>query len=267
MDKGSNPNYMQETQEEINAQLHDYEKKIEEIEAKIEKYKNDIDQKMKLYKDILDLDNTKEKYVLNYLLSVKEIDENGGGNKIKFSTELEKYKICISDEKYNLYFSKKQRKNARKKFLDFFAEIKKFCPEDKSSKGDIIRYFQNISLENNKIDFHNNKKVTWENEELYLNCLYNSMISSIISLIIYYQKKMECDKNLLNDKEYIYWNELLKKAKEEKMEGDEQEKEKKIKEIYFFIINIVLLNSTFYKYNTFFKKFFSENKKKLFYEI
>ena len=265
MNKSDSQNIIQETQEEINAQIHNHEKKIEEIKAKIKNFKDDIDQKMKLYKDIISIDNTKEEYVLNYLLSKKEIEEKGGVErgveKVKFSTELEKYQICISDEKYDLHFIKNGRKNARKKFLDFFDEIKKFVPENKKSKADIIQYIRNLEAEIYNTGYHNNKKVTWDNEELYLNCLFNCLITSISSLIMYYFKKMRCSEEVLKDEEYIHWDNCLKEAEAEKEKEKDKKKiekiELKISIINFMIINTVLLYSTIYKYIGYIKLFLS----------
>lgn len=240
--------------DEINAEMNKYERRIEEIQIKIENSKDDIDQKMKLYKDILGLNNTNEDYALNYLLSLKYIEQNGGGCEDKFSVQLEKYQICISDEKYDLNFKNYPRKNARKKFLEFFAKIKNFLPLDKKSKSDIIKYIQNLSIEIITVNYHNNKKVTWKNEELYLNCLFNAMISSISSLILQYYEEMKCKSKLKNDKDYIVWTKMLEKAKNEKIEEGENKEERikkrdeTIKNIEYIILNIALLYSTFYDY-------------------
>ena len=239
--------------DEINEHINNYKKKIGQIQKDINN-SNNINQTIKLYKDILAIDNTEEKNILEYLLYLKNLEENKKGVSNHFPVELEKYQICISDANYSLYFKNKERKSARKKFQDFFEKIKNFSPVDKNSKEDFLIYIRNLALEIIKIDFHNNKKVTWDNEELYLTYLFNAWILSISFTAVDYYENIKNKPQIENNNEYIKLNEFLKKELEEKVEDVENKnellvkKEENIRKIKFSLFNIALLNSEFYYY-------------------
>ena len=194
------------------------EKDIKEILEEINKYQKDIDRflnniaqtkndkiKINLYKNILSLDNTKEKYVLDYLLCIKRMVGNKEYKNVDYENEVTKYEICLSEENYQTNFKEISRTNARKKILEFFDFIKNCSfntDEEKIILISRLSYFLH-KLNNN---FNNTKKVTWQNEELYLNYLYKFLINSICNLIAYFNTEYMSG-NLLEDEEYKKINE------------------------------------------------------------
>ena len=207
------------------------EKNIEEILEEINKHQkeidkclNDIDQtknnkiKINLYKKILSLDNTKEKYVLDYLLCIQSMVKNKEYKIEDFESEVKRYEICLSEENYKANFENISRTSAREKFLEYFDFIKTCSfntDEEKLYLISRLTYFL-FKLNNS---FNNAKKVTWQNEELYLNYLYKFLINSICSLIVYFNTEY-MSRNLLEDEEYKKINEEfeieIKKNKEKK---------------------------------------------------
>lgn len=231
--------------------FNDEEKKI--ISEEINKYKTEINNilieigkttlvgdKINLYQKILNLDNTKEDYVLNYLLCLEKTVGKEETEKKYFRKELNRLQICISDKKYNQYFKEYPRKNARQKFLDFINLIKDSSIQNDKDKSIIISKIIVLLSEINDTKFINKKKITWENEELYLNSLYKLLIFSVSYLIIYYNK-VKLDSKLSNDPEYIKITTNLKNAQNANNEND----------ISFFnlcLINFLLFHSDFFKY-------------------
>ena len=89
--------------EEIYDEINKYQEDIKEYLDKI-KLCSDNYEKIILYKKILDLDNTKEKYVLDYLKCIKNMTESNEYKKTDLEKELKIYQICLSDKNYNGYF-------------------------------------------------------------------------------------------------------------------------------------------------------------------
>ena len=163
------------------------QKKFKIIEITI-----DVDKKIKLYQDIIGLDNTREDNILEYLKFLQEISVINEKNKNLFLSELEKFHVCISDNNYNKCFSKfLKRKNAITKILDFIEMIKNAHDldnsSDKKAKIKFLDYFDNLIEKENKINFKANKKFTWENKELYLYTLYLSLINRMANYIEFYR--------------------------------------------------------------------------------
>ena len=113
--------------------------KIEEILEKINQYKKDIqnylleiqntsdlEQQKDLYMKILNIDNTNETYVVNYLLCQKKLLDLNKISKENYINEVKKYHICISCEKYNEHFKKLTGKFLFKKFYLLLNLLKNF---------------------------------------------------------------------------------------------------------------------------------------------
>ena len=191
---------VEETTEEINK----YQKDIDRYLNDIEQTKNNK-KKIDLYRKILSLDNTKEKYVVDYLVCIQSMVKNEEYKIIDFENEFKKYEICISEENYKANFEKFSRKNARQKFFEYFDFIKNCSYNTEEEKIFLISRFTNFLLQLNN-SFNNTKMVTWQNEELYLNYLFKFLINSVCSLIIYFNNE-NMNKNLLEDEEYKKINE------------------------------------------------------------
>lgn len=135
--------------------------------------------------------------------------------------ELNKYEICLSDSNYNENFKMIPRINARQKFLNFINYIKDCTFDTNEQKTNIIFMlnFTLIQVYNHK--FNNKKKITWENEELYLNYLYGFLVYSICNLIIYFNK-VDMSQKYLKDEEFKRLNdELEEEIKKQKKDGKE----------------------------------------------
>ena len=102
-----------------------------------------------------------------------------------------------------------------------------------------------------KLDYHNKKKVTWDNEELYLNCLYNFWIESLSNIIVYYSDESIAPSEILKSQQYL---EIVNKIKEEK---DENKKEILIK----MKSTLILLNGQFIDYLTALRYFLKTTEK------
>ena len=115
---------IEESEELIFKEINKYNEEIEQ-KFKLLEITQNIEQKIKLHKDIIKLDNTKEKNILEYLKFIKDISNSDEKYKSLFISELEKLHVCISDENYYKYFDKDlKRKNAAKKIQDFIEMIK-----------------------------------------------------------------------------------------------------------------------------------------------
>ncbi len=88
---------IEESEELIFKEINKYNEEIEQ-KFKLLEITENIEQKIKLHKDIIKLDNTKEKNILEYLKFIKDISNSDEKYKPLFISELEKLHVCISDE-------------------------------------------------------------------------------------------------------------------------------------------------------------------------
>ena len=239
---------------EVLLEINEYNNKIKEKFLKIKSIDNETE-KLKLYEELFDLDNRNEEYIIDYLLFLEKakIEDKD------YNSEFEKLKERLSDNNYRIYFEQKKgkRKDAREKILEFISfikdnqilsdlqkTIKELIIDSKNEEKKILcqhlkmqfifQFLYKISLEKN-IDFLAKKKVTWENEALYLNVLYYSLLNSVNKIMEYYSQVTE---NIAKLPEYIEYNKKINKAtsdKEIKFYKDSQKA-------------IVLLNSEFFNY-------------------
>ena len=235
-----------EQKKQISDKINKYKNEIEQILAKI-KNSEKIGDKIDLYQKILNIDNTKELYVLDYLLCLKQSVEGNQSDKNYFKTELNRLQLCISDKNYLKHFSEYPRKNARQKIVNFIDIIKNSSFTNDKDKSILILNIVKLLGDFENINFINKKKITWENEELYLNSLYKLLIFSVTYLIIY-NNHVKLDSVIKDNPEYIAINNNLKKAKEKKDENG-------IRLLTFCLINFLLLNSFYFKYLTKLQKF------------
>ena len=243
-----------EEENKVILEINEYNNKIKQKFEKIKSLENEIE-KLKLYEELFDLDNRNEEYIIDYLSFLDEA-------KIKdkdYNSEFEKLKDRLSDNNYKNYFEKKKgkRKDVREKFLEFISfikdnqilndiekEIKALTTDSKDEKKKsfcqnlkiqfIFKLLDKIKSEKN-IDFLAKKKVTWDNEVLYLNVLYYSLLNSVNKTIEYYSQVTE---NIANLPQYIEYNDKINKANSN------------IERQYYkdYQKAIVLLNSQFFNY-------------------
>lgn len=238
------------TEQKILDKIYEYKRQIEELTKKA-KESSYTEEKVRLYKQILEIDNTKEEYVLQYLLCLEQTDKIQEEDKPTFKEELWKLEICISDGNYDKYFKNIERINARNKILNFMNLIKKLNFDTYYEQSIITMEITNRIYYIKKLDYHNKKKVTWDNEELYLNCLYNFWIESLSNIIVYYSDESIAPSEILKSQQYL---EIVNKIKEEK---DENKKEILIK----MKSTLILLNGQFIDYLTALRYFLKTTEK------
>ena len=227
-----------EKKAKILEKINQHQKDIDEFLKKI-KESTKLEDMISLYLKILELDNTKEEYALNYLLCIKKSVQNETDIK-NFKTELCKYEICISSKAYKENFNEFPRKNAVEKIMDFIDIIKKCSTENDEGKSLIIhKILHKLNIINNSY-FINKKKITWGNKELYLNSLYKLLVTSVGSQIIHFNE-IDLDDEAFKDKYYI----SLKEKLDEAILKEEKDKATMLKTL---ITNFLLLHSNYFIY-------------------
>lgn len=186
--------------EEIFAKIYQYKKDIQTLLLEI-KDTSDVERQRDLYMKIINIDNTNETYVVNYLLCQKKLGRINKISNEKYINEVKKYSICISDAQYNEHFKEIERENSKQKILSFIKLIKDCSIKTDEEKMALIGFLFIIIIKINSIEFNNKKKVTWDNKELYLYCLYEFLIYSVTHLLIYYNK-IELSPKILDNEEY-----------------------------------------------------------------
>ena len=182
-----------EVEKEINNNIREVNSKIED---KFNEIKKSIDENEKsdLLKELIQENNTKEEYILFYLLFFQK-----KFNKTEFQEILNKNEICISDYNYKKYFQQNypRTKNSRDKIIALIKDKDLIKIDDKLNF--ITKLFSLLNSEKNK-DFISKKEITWENEELYLYNIYIFLLESIIKIIE--SHRMQCS----NDEEFYKGN-------------------------------------------------------------
>ena len=246
------------------------ETKINEILEKINQYKKDIqkylleiqntsdlEQQKDLYMKILNIDNTNETYVVNYLLCQKKLLDLNKISKENYINEVKKYHICISYEKYNEHFKDIERENSKQKILSFIKFIKDCSINNEKEKADLVEFFFLIHKKIKAIGFNNKKKVTWDNKELYLYCLYEFLIFSVTHLLIYYNEVKLSPEKLDNEEYkkicYELETEIEKQKQNEKIDNSIKIQSLKIRQIIF-----LLNHENFFEYIENMKKFLNK---------
>ena len=146
--------------------------KLEEILEKISQYKKDIQKYLQeientsdlgrqrnLYLKIINIDNTNETYVVNYLLCQKKLGRINKISNEKYINEVKKYSICISDAQYNEHFKEIERENSKQKILSFIKLIKDCSIKTDEEKIALIGFLFIIIIKINSIEFNNKKKL------------------------------------------------------------------------------------------------------------
>ena len=174
-------------------QQNEFNNNIKEINSKIEdkfnKIKNTHDENEKsiLLKELIQENNTKEEYILFYLLFIQpKLD------KIEFQKIINENEICISDNNYKKYFQEKypREKNSRDKIIELISLIKNGILTKTNDKINFIeRLCILLSSEKKNLDFICKKEITWDNEELYLHNIYISFLESINTTVMKHRIK------------------------------------------------------------------------------
>ena len=151
--------------EQILQVINKYKVENDDYLIKISK-STDENEKKNLYQKILKLDNTQEKYVVDYLLCCKKLARISEEEQLNYKNEFEKYHICISDSEYKKNFVEFSRKSSKDKIL-FFIELIRDSPlKTDRDKSTFISKFTDLLIEAFKLGFTNKKKISWDNKEL-----------------------------------------------------------------------------------------------------
>lgn len=166
---------------------NEFDNNIEEVNSKIEDKFNTIknthneNEKSILLKELVQENNTKEEYILYYLLFIqKKIDI------IEFQKIINENEICISDYKYKEYFQEKypRTKNSRYKIIELISLLKNEILTKTIEKINFISKLCILLTSEKNLEFISKKEITWDNEELYLHNIYILLLESINKIVI-----------------------------------------------------------------------------------
>ena len=234
--------------EEILEKISQYKKDIQKYLQEIENT-SDLERQRNLYLKIINIDNTNETYVVNYLLCEKKLVELNKLSNENYINEVKKNHICISDVKYNEYFKEIERENSKQKILSFIKLIKDCSIKSDKEKTDLVEILFHIHSKIDSIGFNNKKKVTWDNKELYLYCLYEFLIYSVTHLLIYYNnEKVKLSNKILNNEEYKKICNLLEKEIQNQNQNDKINNTKIINNLKIRKITFILNQEEFFLY-------------------
>ena len=242
--------------DEILEEINQYKKDIQKYLLEIQNT-SDLEKQKDLYMKILNIDNTNETYVVNYLLCQKKLGALNKKSEENYMNEVKKYHICISCEKYNEHFKEIDRENSKQKILSFIKFIKDCSINNEKEKTDLVGFFFLIHMKIESIGFNNKKKVTWDNKELYLYCLYEFLIFSVTHLLIYYNK-IDLTPEILNNEEYKKICHELDSEIEKQKQNKEIDNLIKIQSLKIRKIIFLLNHANFFKYIKNMKKFLND---------
>ena len=210
------------------------------------------DHRKDLYERILELDNTEEDDILQYMLSLLELLNRKKIDKNQFEKKLTIYTHGISDTNYARYFAKFPRKNSKLKILDLIELIMKDLESDiiYLKRKTFLKEFNDLYNKEKLSQIKLKKKISWQNKELYIYNLYHVFLDSL-SERINYRKKIP------NPNSQLY--QIYKKQIE--TENDEEERERIKNKLEF----LNLIEGDFFKiyiYN--FSKFLKSVKDKFY---
>ena len=182
-------------------------KELDKKTIKNEGFFNKIENKQieDLYKELLARNNTKERYMLSYLLFLQKT------NKEKFEHILKEKQHYISEENYDKYFGGviEDRKCARKKFLYLIDLLANCSLNSIPEKGAINLSLILLGKKEPKTKLGIKYEITWENKELYLFNLYLFFLNNIIKVM---NKCNDSDKNEIKMEKYFnnfFFNDYL----------------------------------------------------------
>jgi len=173
-----------------------------------------IEKKMNLYEELLKIDNTDKKILLQYLNFCIEINGGTSDMKVKMKEDFIKYSKYFPPEEWNKNFSGViQRKDSSLEKLELI--FKKIIEHDwiladDISKKDITKFIRN-KIKECSGEIGNSYPITWKNEELFIYYSLKEFVDRLMSKIVFYSKESQY-KNLKNDL-ISYYNTEIEKLK------------------------------------------------------
>ena len=220
---------------------------------------NDKEKKLKLYKDILKIDNTDRQTVYEYLILIKQMTEGTFKNEEPLK-EIITYIHHFPLEQYNKEFiGFNEKKNSSiEKILLILNKIlsKEWIKSTLEEREDAIKFFLK-AIEDDKFELKNTSPITWENDELYIFNLYLVLITQIHLKMEYYISLDNINEMELKSENIIKYDKLIKKYEDELKVKNCSEKSidnsKKLIEKYKLLKEYYLLIE-----GNFFKKYLSK---------
>ena len=166
---------------EINVSIRDQENQRIKNEFEIIKITKDPEEKLKLFKKLIEENNVEEEYILSYLLFIK-----GQFQEKEYIKILRKNQVCISNFNYNKYFQNdEKRENAQKKILDYITLIENSKTEKFEEKILFMSKLLRLCFKEKEMNYIPYKEITWKNEQLYLYNIYLSLLDTILKFFLY----------------------------------------------------------------------------------
>ena len=184
-------------------------KEVEKLNKEISKT-NKLEEKLKIFKKILEIDNTEKSSILNYLILFKEIHKNDK-DKYFIKKELELYKNHISKKEFNDNFSEyitKESSSIEKinLIIQKILENNWFLADYKIREKTVLFFYK--QKEENKNVVNNSCPITWENSELFIYICFKEFIEQIYKKMNYYKEKSEDFDSVKLDKQDKLINEM-----------------------------------------------------------
>ena len=150
-----------------------------------------IEKQIDLYNELLKIDNTDRKILLQYLNFCIQINGGTSNMKVEMKEDFNKYSKYFPPEEWNINFSAViEKKNSSLEKLDLiFQKIssKNWITTGDNSKKELLNYF----LENIKEcagEIGNTYPITWKNDELFIYYLLNEFLKQLQEKIAYYSE-------------------------------------------------------------------------------
>ena len=170
----------QKNEESVN-KINEVEKNSQKTEELFDKIteKEENKQIEDLYKQLMARNDTKEEYILSYLLFLKKTDEE------KFNLILIEKQHYISEENYDKNFDGiiEDRKCARQKFLDLIELLANCSLDSIPEKSSIYLSLLILGKKEPKQKLKTKHEITRENKELYLINLYLFFLNAILKTL------------------------------------------------------------------------------------
>ena len=181
--------------EELNL-IRKKKKKIKEDEDLILQEK-EKEKKYELYKQILKIDNTDKRILLDYLLIVKQRQKI---NDISISPEeeIKSYINHFPPNEFNKYFNDiaiKEHSSIEKLLLIFEKILSQDWIETTFEKRREAYNFFIQTIKENFKPIKNTSPITWENKELYIFCLYKDLLLQLKKKLQYYEEQEKINEN------------------------------------------------------------------------
>jgi len=181
----------------------------------------DFNEKMKLYNEILKLNNYDENIIYNYLLLLKNNENNKSeSNKSnrsneknkndidkEYKDELNEYSVCLSNENYYKLENTEKKPCAKDNLLELFEILNEFDFDDTQKRFYFYEYLKR-EPKNYEIKINFSEK---ENQELYLYFLFYDIFCIFQKELNKYSKKVFESQKTFNEKLDEFVNDGSKK--------------------------------------------------------